>query len=307
MATDPIQEGQELMLGGEYEAAQEIFLSILRDAPHDDNAWYHLGLCHLGAENLAEAETCLRRCLELNGRHIDALIELGEVEYALNRPEQAMLTFSRATSQDPQNSRAWVAVARIHEMLGMDEEAVANYERAMMLSEPADAPSYDLALAYARVGKLLRADIIMDGLISDTLRQGTQNFMADLAPGARDDLMEYLAEMKGDRDEIRESYQEEHGFPIDSARFMYQIRLAVHEFPVERRQVVLRELRLLRLMGSNPEGKAALHRLNTLEGHYSGQQLACFEYALSRLLDQPSEWERPEYASAWEEVESLFA
>jgi tetratricopeptide (TPR) repeat protein len=306
LANDPIQEGQELMLGGDYAAAQEIFLALLRDDPHDDNAWYHLGLCHLGAENLPEAEDCLRRCLELNPRHIDALIELGEVEFAGNQPEQAMLTFSKATAQDPQNARAWVAVARIHEMLGMDEEAVANYERAMMLSDPADAPSYDLALAYARVGKLLRADIIMDGLISDTLRQGTQNFVADLAPGARDDLMEYLAEMKQDRDEIRADYLERHGFAIDTARFMYQIRLITAESTDEQRQAALRELRLLRLMGSDPEGKPAVHRLHTLEGHFSGQQLAAFEYALSRQLGQESEWRTACFDEVWSEVESLF-
>jgi hypothetical protein len=198
-------------------------------------------------------------------------------------------------------------VARIHEMLGMDQEAVDNYERAMMLADPVDAPNYDLAMAYARTGRLLRADIILDGLISDTLRQATQNFATDLSPGTRDDLMEYIAEMKQDRDDIRSGYQREHGFPIDAARYMYQVRLMVHEFELPRLQDILRELRMLRILGTDPDGRKAIHRLHSLDGHFNGQQLASFEYALSRLSSQASDWECPAFQTAWAEVDSLFS
>ena len=301
-----IQAGQELMLGGNYYEAQDIFLAILRDDPANDEALYHLGLCHLASENLGEAESCFRKCLEVNPRNIDALIDLGEVEFAKADPEQAILSFSAALAMDADNARALISMARIQDFLGMDDAAVENFERAMALSDPMDAPAYDLSLAYAKVGKYLRADIILDDLITDTLRRGTQNFSVDVSPGAREELMEYLSEMKEDRDNIRSMYQETFGHSIEIANFMYQGLLIAREIQGEVLLDLLREIRILRYMGLDLTGRSASYRLQCMDGNFSGQQLLCLEYAFCSSLELDQEIDNPDMQEAYSQALTVF-
>lgn len=294
------------MLGGNYYEAQDIFLAILRHDPENDEALYHLGLCHLASENLGEAESCFRQCLEVNPRNIDALIDLGEVEFAKGDPEQAMLSFSAALAMDGESPRALISMARIQDFLGMDEAAVENFERAMVLSDPMDAPAYDLSLAYAKVGKFLRADIILDDLITDTLRRGTQNFSADVSPGAREELMEYLSEMKEDRDNIRAMYNETHGHSIEIANFMYQAQLIVREVQSELLQDLLREIRVLRYMGMDIGGRQASYRLQGMDGNFSGLELLCFEYNFTNALALSKEIVSQELQDAYAQALTVF-
>lgn len=293
------------MLGGNYCEAQDIFLAILGDDPENDEALYHLGLCHLASESLDEAEACFRQCLRANPRNIDALVDLGEVEFARDDPERALLSFKAALALDADSPRALISIARVQDFMGMDEDAVRNFERAMELCDPMDAPAYDLALAYAKTGRLLRADIILDDLITDTLRRGTQNFSADVSAGAREELMEYLAEMKEDRDQIRSLYRENNGHSIEVAIFMYQALLIVREVQADLVAGLQREIRILGLCVMDRTGRQANYRLQGMAGHFSGIQLHCFDFAFSRALELPTE-DDDSLQAALEQAQSVF-
>lgn len=301
---DPIQMGQELMVSGNYYEAQELFAQILAEDPDNDTALYHLGLCHLACDRLTDAERCFRRCLDINPRNVDALVDLGETEFAGGDAKQASATFAKAVEMSPEYARPYVSLARVQDYLGQDDEAIGNFERAMEISDPGEAPTYDLALVYAKVGRYLRADILLENLISETLRRGSQSFAGETS--SRDDITEFIQDMKTDREHIHQLFEEEHRFSLDVARYMFQALSICQHLKGDQIKAIAAEIRLLRYLGLQGRETERGLRLNTLDGSFNGLQLECFLHAFLCQVGR-SEDRLPEYAKAYDMALELFA
>lgn len=300
---DPIQDGQELMVSGNYHEARELFTRLLEEDPDNDTALYHLGLCHLACDRLDEAESCFRHCLDINPRNMDALIDLGETEFAAGDAQKAGATFARAVELSPDYARPYVSLGRVQDYLGQDDDAIANFEKAMSIADPGEAPAYELALAYAKVGRYLRADILLENLMSETLRRGSQSFAGETA--SRDDITEFIQDMKTDREHIHQLFEEEHRFSIDVARYMFQALSICQQINGDRIRAIASEIRMLFLLGLRGTEQERSLRLNNLEGSFHGLQLACFLHAFLCQAGRPTE-NPPEFGMAYGMAMELF-
>jgi len=274
---DPIQAGQELMISGNYQEALELFKQIFTEEPHNDNALYHLGLCYYAFERYEEAQEAFLACLEINPRNVDALVDLGESYFAQEDAARALKTFKKAQDLDPESARALISLARVQEFLGQDLEAVENFEAAMELAEPGEAPSYDLALVYAKVGRYLDADLLLENLITETLRKASQALAGD--GDSRDDLSEFIKEMKDDRSNIQEVFEEEYDFSLDIPRHMFRALELCQSLRGEEIRELSNEISLLFTMGLENTTEARGIKLQALSGSFNGFQLACYNYA----------------------------
>ncbi len=84
-------------------------------------AWTNLGLCHLQAGRLKEAEEALRQAVQINPRHAQAWLQLAEVQLQLGQPAQAQASLERYHTLAPQSPVSLLLGARIAGALGQQE------------------------------------------------------------------------------------------------------------------------------------------------------------------------------------------
>jgi len=266
---------------------------------------YHLGLCNFSFEQYEDAASYFGRCLEINPRHLDAWVDLGDVYVAMDEPEQAKVCFEKALAQDSANARATVGYARFFDYLEQFPEAVTYYEKAMELCDPLDAPRFELAVCYGKVGRYLEADVLLEGLITESLRRGTQYFIGDWQAGSREDLAGFIQEMREEREDIARLFLEEKHFPIDNARLVYHALSALSELDMHQQTDVYREIKTLKQIGMDPHHQKSHYRLQSLSGLHSGAFLHCLfvvigiELHLDEALD-------PSMLPAYREARKLF-
>lgn len=113
--------GQPLQLWGQ--AAQrepESFLANL-------NAGYHL----VQANRLDEAESLLRKAVQLQPNRAEPLLSLGEIAYRRNEVQQALDWFRQATQADPNYCSAYSGLAQIYVLTGQMMPAAETVDRAL--------------------------------------------------------------------------------------------------------------------------------------------------------------------------------
>ena len=168
-------EGVNYFQQGNYQAAQKQFQSALAANPRSPDAYYNLaavyhkqGLSTRNQNDLAQAESLYRQCLDFNPNHVDchrglavlltetgradlaftemknwsianpglsdARVELARLyeEYGDNRSAEQILYEAQAI--DINNWRAHAALGRIKEQSGDVQQAILNYQRAYALN-----------------------------------------------------------------------------------------------------------------------------------------------------------------------------
>jgi len=272
------------MLRGNYSDAQDIFLNLLSDDPDNELVLYHLGLCNFSFEKFEDAAVYLGRCIEVNASNIDAWVDLGDVYVAMDETDQAKMCFEQALSLDAANARATVSYARFFDYMEMNEEAVVWYEKSLGLCDPLDAPRFELAIVYGKVERYLEADIILEGLITESLRRGTQYFVGEWQAGSREDLAAFIQDMREEREENARMFEATHRFPIEYGIIMYKaIALLIPMSLAERSQLV-QEIVALKLVGLEKTGTRSHYRLNTIKGAHAGLFLHCVHAVIASEL-----------------------
>ena len=83
---------------------------------------------------------------------------------------EAVQSWKRATEVDPKFHRPWLNLGKLALRRGRAEEAVTYLEKAHSLDRNTFEPTYQLSLAYRRLGRAAEADRFRR--LADTLRRG---------------------------------------------------------------------------------------------------------------------------------------
>jgi Tfp pilus assembly protein PilF len=137
--------GADALQQQKYDVAEALFSESLRHSPTDERAhWglaevlYHRGDCQAAATHLQEAS-------RTSGNNPDLLVRLGEMQMEEGKSEQAMVQADMALAVDWQHARAWELRGRVLESRSQWQEAQEAYHRSLM-SQP-NNPSVQIALA----------------------------------------------------------------------------------------------------------------------------------------------------------------
>ncbi len=137
-----------------YEAA-ELIARVAEPARLNDFFYFQLGAAHERAGHIAEAEAALRRCLELNPDHDEALNYLGYMwaERGENL-EEARAFIEKALRHEPDNPAYLDSLAWVLFKLGRPAEALEVQLKAVGLMAAPDATLLDhLGDIYAALGR----------------------------------------------------------------------------------------------------------------------------------------------------------
>lgn len=148
------------ILGGLYfvyelhQAATETLARAAHLAP-DDPRWPYLrGLAAEASGDLDLAATELSRTLEILPSYVPAMIHLGRIELARNRPEAAARWFRRALDGNPDSPAAEAGLGEVARLEERWEDARRHLGRALELQPGADALHYSLGLVHRELGDL---------------------------------------------------------------------------------------------------------------------------------------------------------
>ncbi len=98
-----------------------------------DNAeiWVKMGQAALGAREAERAFMCGERALALQPGDVDATILVGCAQYSMGDYTAAIKSFEKIVSDEKNAGISWLMRARCYEQLGLDDEAVRAYEKAL--------------------------------------------------------------------------------------------------------------------------------------------------------------------------------
>jgi len=109
---------------------------------------HRLGYCHFALGDFRNAETALRREVELYPDLVNAHNLLGIVLIRQSRPEEALSVFRTALAVDPQSAEANNNLGNTLAELGRDEEAIPFLEKVVGLNPGLAAARYNLGIAF---------------------------------------------------------------------------------------------------------------------------------------------------------------
>ena len=113
LATGHAAAGTELVAEHKSAAAVGELQTAVKDAPADAASWYKLAFALRQSGQLAEAAKAYQRYITLKPDDPDPYYGLGQVQLALDRPDDALMTFRAYVKLEHRNSeQRWLAKAR---------------------------------------------------------------------------------------------------------------------------------------------------------------------------------------------------
>jgi tetratricopeptide (TPR) repeat protein len=142
-----------------------IFLLLFAESETDPAAWRRLGLAHISANRLAEAEPALLRACQLEQPPVDSCYFLARNRHALGQYELARQAFDLALAAP--SSRVHRAAGLNYVALGRDADAERHLRRAVALpvqppDDPRVDPRVDLGTFLFRQGRLPEAATLLE-------------------------------------------------------------------------------------------------------------------------------------------------
>jgi tetratricopeptide (TPR) repeat protein len=142
---------------GRLDEARTVLAPIERRATSESATAVALGTGYQRAKAWTDAETWLRKALELEPGNVDAQFQLGQVLAATKKYDEALVVLAEAVQSAPQRPEIALRLAVVLEEIGRLDEASAAYERLL----EAKAPSVELMARagrfFVRQGKADRA------------------------------------------------------------------------------------------------------------------------------------------------------
>ncbi len=138
---------------GQHAEAQASYLAVLRLDPLNFTALHHLGVLALGQDKLDKARDLITQALAINGSSSEAHNNLGNVLRALGKPEDAILSYNRATQLNPRNAGALSNLAAALMDQNKYAEAIEALEKAVELDPNFVEAHFNLGNAYGAMQK----------------------------------------------------------------------------------------------------------------------------------------------------------
>jgi predicted O-linked N-acetylglucosamine transferase (SPINDLY family) len=157
-----------LQRSGRWAEAEQLYLTLLADTPHDFAARHLLGVARAQAGRLEEALADIDAALKINPDDAEAVLNRANVLKLLDRPLEAVAGYDQALALNPGWTQAENNRGTVLQALGRFEDALAAYDRVLIetpgnvealnnrgsvlqdLKRPAEAlASYDAALRLA--------------------------------------------------------------------------------------------------------------------------------------------------------------
>ena len=243
-ASDPgaaMAEGKKAMQAGDFTEAVSAFTEVTRDLPTFAEGYFNLGLAVERQGKLDQADSVLKKALELKPGLAGANLFRGIIAYRQNRFKDAEALLSRETSAHPRDASAWMwlGVCRLAE--NDPSGAIEPLEKAHRLA-PTDADIlYHRGHAYLEMAnqsygemyKLDRDSARVHQVLAEAYASGFRNQeaigeyqiavkMAPRQPGLHEDLADQYW-IAGQTDEAAEAYRQELNIDACAATAMYKL------------------------------------------------------------------------------------
>lgn len=127
-----ILEAEDALRAGDTEKGKSLLLQVREKDPEMYIVPFVLGETALGAKRWSEAESELRKCLELNPHFDQAMLGLARALILQGKADEAKQWTESAIEYNPQNYRAWYQKGFI-DARSDKKAAVADYERALAI------------------------------------------------------------------------------------------------------------------------------------------------------------------------------
>jgi tetratricopeptide (TPR) repeat protein len=138
-----------------HDEAEEHFQEAVRLNPKFTEAWLHLGNVQYQQKKTAEAESSTKQALTVSPDDAEALCQMATLLNAAGKSDEAAKLFDRAKRGEHTSARYWFLAARYEQLLGHDEQALADYKKAATMDRgaPEYAESYGMMLVQAKKPK----------------------------------------------------------------------------------------------------------------------------------------------------------
>lgn len=138
--------GTALRLVGRFEKACTAFRTVVALAPHDEHAFFQLGLTLPLMARSAEAISCLKSALQINPGHFDAQVQMGVELLGLDVADAAVSAFQKALLLRPGSAAPLRFLAAALLQSGRQPEAISTLRHAVEM-HPSDAATHSQLLA----------------------------------------------------------------------------------------------------------------------------------------------------------------
>ena len=149
--------GIGLLLQGDIKAAEAAFLKVTQMEPGYADGWVNVARAHIQEGNMAAAEDMLRKALAIDPRLAKTHFFLGTALKSLGRYDEALEHLRTAAAQYPRDRVVLNQVGRILFLKRQYRDAIAEFEKVLLV-DPEDLQArYNLMLCWQGVGDSARA------------------------------------------------------------------------------------------------------------------------------------------------------
>lgn len=128
-----VKKALELLQNNRLPEARDAYRQLLQKLPRDAELWFMCGTVEGRMGDVAAAERCMQKSLELRPELHQAWLGLGQCLELQNKIDEATTHYQKAVRLDPQFIDAWEALGRLYAQSGDSQGASASYKRAMEL------------------------------------------------------------------------------------------------------------------------------------------------------------------------------
>jgi len=161
------ERGMELYEQGNYVKAKLEFKNVLQIDPNDAEGHFMFGQIMEKEQNWRQAYALFLRAVELNPKHVGALIHLGRLYAMSGAPEKAIEAADKVLVQKPGDPAAMVLKGLAKARMGNKEDAIQDVEAAVKVdSGNVEAVSL-LSALYADLGNMDKAMAMAEKGIKD--------------------------------------------------------------------------------------------------------------------------------------------
>lgn len=129
-----LNRAQALLSEKRLPEAREIYQQICKRDKNNDTVWMMLGNLNGALGNIAGAEECCRKAIQLNPTLVNAHANLGNALMSQNNYADAAVSFTKATELQADLAPAWFMLGKAQQKLGCWSEAEAAFRRALKLN-----------------------------------------------------------------------------------------------------------------------------------------------------------------------------